>query len=256
MRKLIAFLVVAGIAISCKPGFATDPLPKGKSVVVLELFTSQGCSSCPPADRVLTKIGKDPDLAGRVIPLAYHVDYWDYIGWKDPFASELWSNRQRDYAHKAFETRRIYTPQIVINGRSHLVGSNASAVHQNIVKAAAAPNAAQISATRTPDGKGIKISATAVLGEDAAAPLRVVVVVYENKLTTRVTRGENTGRTLENDHIVRKLIGAGSVSGKAGSSVTVDTTVVLDPTWKAGNVGFVVMLQDPKSMAILGATSL
>ncbi len=256
MRLLIAFLVVAALVTSCKPSHAEDRVPKGESVVVVELFTSQGCSSCPPADKILTEIGSDPKLAGKVIALAYHVDYWDYIGWKDPFASELWSNRQRDYGNRAFQTRRIYTPQLVVNGSEHLVGSNRTAVNSSIAKASSTPALAKLAVTRTAGDGSIQISGTATLERMSAEPLQVVLVVYENKLTTRVTRGENTGRTLQNDHIVRKLVGAGKLSGASGTTVKVDTRVTLDPSWDAKNVGVVVLVQHPKTMAIVGAVGL
>lgn len=250
---MIAFLVVAGLVTGCKPSFAQ--VAHADAVVVLELFTSQGCSSCPPADRVLTAIGQDKARKGKVIALAYHVDYWDYIGWKDPFASELWSNRQRDYGQRAFDTRRIYTPQLVINGRSHLVGSNRSGVDDGIAKATATPAQASVTATTRTTQKGLKVSGTATLEKASESPVQVVVVVYENNITTRVTRGENTGRTLRNDHIVRRLVGAVKLSGQAGEPVAFDETIALDPAWKAENIGAVILVQDPKTMAILGAAA-
>ena len=100
------------------------PPKLGPNPVVVELFTSQGCSSCPPADALIREIAHDPALRGRVIPLAFHVDYWDQLGWRDPFSSAAYSARQADYASKAFHGGDIYTPQMVVNGREALVGSN------------------------------------------------------------------------------------------------------------------------------------
>jgi len=125
---LSVFAVLALFALTVSVlagGAAARALPGATSAsgpVVVELFTSQGCSSCPPADRLLSKLSRDPRLAGRVIPLAFHVDYWDYIGWRDPFASPRWSQRQKDYA-RVFRSNRIYTPQLVVSGSTEGVGS-------------------------------------------------------------------------------------------------------------------------------------
>jgi hypothetical protein len=96
---------------------AAAPAPEA-SPIIIELFTSQGCSSCPPADRLLKRLAGDP----RVIPLSFHVDYWNYIGWTDPFSSKRWSERQQGYA-RAFRSNRIYTPQLVVSGRTGASGS-------------------------------------------------------------------------------------------------------------------------------------
>ncbi|HUF18267.1 MAG TPA: DUF1223 domain-containing protein, partial [Thermoanaerobaculia bacterium] len=101
--------------------------------VVLELFTSQGCSSCPPADRLLTALGTERFAGGTVIPLAWHVDYWNRLGWSDPFSSAQWSARQREYA-RVMRSSQVYTPQLILNGRSQLVGSSERAVRTEIAR--------------------------------------------------------------------------------------------------------------------------
>jgi hypothetical protein len=126
---------------------AAPPAPAkaaARGPVVVELFTSQGCSSCPPADRLLSRLKRDPRLAGAVIPLAFHVDYWNHLGWSDPFSSQLWSRRQDAYAG-AFHSNRIYTPQVVINGRTECVGSDEAQVMRRIREALAAEPAGQVS---------------------------------------------------------------------------------------------------------------
>src|SRR6185369_16506868 len=106
---------------------SSQPMPLasrlGTTPVVVELFTSQGCSSCPPADELLGRIAHDPALRGHVIPLAFHVDYWDHLGWRDPFSSPEWSKRQLDYV-RAMELTGAYTPQAVVSGARELIGSN------------------------------------------------------------------------------------------------------------------------------------
>jgi hypothetical protein len=141
-KILLALLaVLAAFLLLSRPGDA-DPQRSGGPVVI-ELFTSQGCSSCPPADRLLTRLAQDSKLAGQVIPLSFHVDYWDYIGWQDPFASPRWSERQRQYG-RAFRSNRIYTPQLVVNGRTECVGSQEGVVRRQIEAALAAAPAGRV----------------------------------------------------------------------------------------------------------------
>ncbi len=130
---LAAFLMLRNSASSPAPAAAP---PAAGSVAVVELFTSQGCSSCPPADRLLSAIAAEPAFAGKVVPLAYHVDYWNYIGWQDPFSSADWSTRQKQYA-QAYDTNRIYTPQLVVNGTDEMTGSEERKVRSAIARALA-----------------------------------------------------------------------------------------------------------------------
>ena len=119
-------LVLILLAMLTTQGNAAEK-PDAAGVAVIELFTSQGCSSCPPADRLLSRLASDPRYAGKVIPLSFHVDYWNYIGWTDPFSSADFSQRQRAYAQRAFRSHRVYTPQVVVNGRDECVGSGENA---------------------------------------------------------------------------------------------------------------------------------
>ena len=131
----LSLLALALIAIAPRSG-AGEPGPSisGDRVAVVELFTSQGCSSCPPADRLLSKLARDPRYQGKVIPLSFHVDYWNSIGWTDPFSSNRWSERQRVYAGRVFHSNRIYTPQVVVNGRSECVGNSEGEVTGRIAR--------------------------------------------------------------------------------------------------------------------------
>jgi hypothetical protein len=168
--------------------------------VVVELFTSQGCSSCPPADKLL------PELAARpsVIALAFHVDYWDHLGWKDTFSSPRWSARQAAYAQVL--GGGPYTPQLVVNGRAHVVGSDRARALAAI-EAAARKSSVPVSVSARRDGAGVRVS--------YAVPARqpgdqVLIALAESGLSTPVPRGENRGRTLRNDFVVRDLVeGAG-----------------------------------------------
>jgi hypothetical protein len=230
----------------------------GGGPVVLELFTSQGCSSCPAADRLLTRLGEDPELLTRVLPLAYHVDYWNHIGWTDPFSSKRWSERQRRYA-RALGSNRLYTPQLVVDGRSDAVGSKEEEVYRLVRAALERPPAAavhlQLSAGGDPDALRAEVRARLERPPSPGAPggLEVLVVLYQKDLTTPVPRGENSGRTLENDYVVRRLERAGKLAGKAGAGLETAVTFALEPDWRRPDLGVVAFVQDPKTLAIHGA---
>ena len=159
----------------------------GTPQVVLELFTSQGCSSCPPADALLGELAKRPDT----IALAWHVDYWNNLGWKDPYASRQWTERQRDYARHLHD--EVYTPALVVNGAVIVVGSDRRAVLRAM---AATPAPMAVTLRRTPTG----LEAQANAWPDGASAL---FVAYDPDNTTAVPAGENAGRRLKEFQIVR-----------------------------------------------------
>ncbi|MEM6893905.1 MAG: DUF1223 domain-containing protein [Bacteroidota bacterium] len=165
--------------------------------VVLELFTSQGCSSCPPADKLLAQVQKQ--YPKEVLALSYHVDYWDYIGWKDPFGSSAYTKKQRAYNRK-FRENSNYTPQLVVNGKEHLVGSNARVLAQKLNEYGKQnlENKVTLSAVKKTAGKVDFMYA--VSGDLDEKLLRAVLVLDEK--TTWVQRGENRNRELQNSHVV------------------------------------------------------
>ncbi|MDX1996302.1 MAG: DUF1223 domain-containing protein [Thermoanaerobaculia bacterium] len=227
------------------------PEPAAGAVVILELFTSQGCSSCPPADRVLSALGNDPALAGRVLPLAFHVDYWNHIGWTDPFSSPEASARQRAYAD-AFDTGRIYTPQLVVGGTRECVGSNESAARELIAHALGRAPRGTVALTVKPDGRGFLVTAQASLVAGAPAA-ELLLAVVESGLETAVPRGENARRRLANDHVVRRFFTLGSLP--AGGSKTYEQRFDRAPEWRPEQLSVVAFLQDPESREILAAGS-
>jgi len=217
-------------------------------VVLVELFTSQGCSSCPPADEILSKLD-DPE----VIPLSFHVDYWNYIGWKDPFSNERWSKRQQLYAGVLGE-RRVYTPQLVIDGRTHVVGSRKADVNRAIAKAKKRKERVSLKATgfRLEDEHLVaRIEATA---QQLATETDVYVAVYENGLSTRVQRGENAGRKLANNGVVRELKRVMRVGADAEPWKSIKLPV--KKAWNRQKLGIVVFAVDVKSMAVDAAVRL
>ena len=176
---------------------------------VLELFTSQGCVSCPPADAILTKFSRRSDI----LALAYHVDYWDYIGWRDTFASPENTERQRDYA-KAFDTTMVYTPQLVINGSVQTVGSREKAIEKLIDTHDLPLNGSGATVQMRMEGNRMHIVADAEhLPPGSRMPV-LVFVIYGNEKTTAIDSGANSGHDLVNTHPVLSWRVLGMWSGK------------------------------------------
>jgi len=212
MRNILAgLLALAGVAIT------TPAMAEARSVVV-ELYTSQGCSSCPAADALLAKL----DKRDGVIALALHVDYWDYIGWKDVFGSPANTKRQKAYA-RAAGRRTIYTPQMVISGVGHVVGSKPMEVVDQIDAARAVDNGVTLSLTR--QGANVAINAVAVGNAVAAstssADLIVQLVRYEPQETVAITRGENAGLTIDYTNIVTEWRKIGTWDGVSALKMNV-----------------------------------
>jgi len=230
---------------------AAGPAPARPAAtpVVIELFTSQGCSSCPSADRLLSEIGSDRLLTGRVIPLAFHVDYWNRLGWADPFSSSAWSRRQGRYASRG----QVYTPQAVLNGTTEMVGSDEREMRRQIDRLSSVAPKAQVTLTLAVSGKD-SIEGRYDIATDASLPAErvdLMVAVAESGLVTAVPRGENGGRSLRNDFIVRSLTAGGSV--KRGERRSGSITLKLDPAWKRKDLQVVAFVQDPLGLGIWGA---
>ena len=197
---LAASLAVMGVV----PANATDiKRPTG----VIEMFTSQGCSSCPPADRVLSELAASEDT----LALAWHVDYWDYLGWKDTFASPSNSDRQRAYA-RAMSKRSIYTPQAVINGRVDVVGSRGNSVMSALAKHAGTESGLTVPIQAKISGDMLSIS---VDNSPEAKGATLWMVYFDRSRTVDVERGENRGRTLTYFNIVRSIEMIGMVNDNA-----------------------------------------
>ena len=176
----------------------------GQGPVLIELFTSQSCSSCPPADEYITELAKRDD----VIPLSFHVDYWNYLSWVDKFSSSANTQRQRNYA-QALKLRSLYTPQAVINGRFQTTGSKRKQIEELIKLAKQKQNPIEI--TSKDLGKEIEIS----IGTKAnTGKLDILLISYDSQQTTKVTAGENRGRTLTSTNIVKEVAKLGTWDGK------------------------------------------
>ena len=249
--SLVASAVVGAIVISIGISVHAQqqPLEKrfGPYPVVVELFTSQGCSSCPPADELLRSIVRNPVLRGRVFPLAFHVDYWNHLGWRDPFSSAYWSRRQMFYV-RAMRLQSAYTPQAVIDGTKQLVGSNAAEL-ASTVEAESKENRPAGTLRIALARNGSNVNAT--IHADVApskSDIDVMLAIVQDEATTKVESGENGGRTLVNPAIVRRLVHAGTIRSGA-----FDKTVTLP--LDADRIGAVVFLQEHDTLAIRGAAS-
>jgi hypothetical protein len=241
-------VLAAAVALSLSGGRQT-PAPAPVSVV-LELFTSEGCSSCPPADQLLSKLSQGQPVAGvQIIPLGMHVTYWDQLGWKDPASLPMATERQEDYG-RVFGSDRVYTPQAVIDGAEELIGSDEAGLKRAIAKAAKQPHA---HLTMRPVVDGATFTAEVTIAELPAAanePMALKIVLTESGLETVVKRGENGGRTLRHDAVVRAMFG-----GAAASARLVTARAQLRPEWRRDQMRAVAFLQGKKTQRIWGAAS-
>lgn len=204
--------------------------PAAQPVVVLELFTSQGCSSCPPADRVLAELTQQAARSGQAVyGLSFHVDYWDRLGWKDPFSSKQFTDRQRQY-DRALKTQ-TYTPQLVINGRENVIGGQRGRIEQAIQTIQKQPASAFIGVDGSVARAGEQVVVNYTLS--TSGPYRVNVALVQREARTAIDTGENGGRMLVNTNVVRqfKTVEQSAPSGRVSlpfpADVKPDQTAVL-----------------------------
>jgi hypothetical protein len=224
--------------------------------VVVELFTSEGCSSCPPADQLLKKLSEEPKVHGaEIIALEEHVDYWDHLGWKDPYSSADFTERQEEYSH-ILENGSVYTPQMVIDGQNEVIGSRTSEALAVIQKAASQPKLEiQISAGASSENNkaafDIKITKIAALPDTKDIDLWVAIT--EKDLSSDVKAGENSGEHLQHGPVVRRIQKLESFRGPSDHQA--HAAVKLDTSWRRENLNFVVFTTDKHSHKITGAAA-
>jgi hypothetical protein len=228
-------LAALGVSLLVTPAAAET-----KSPVVVELFTSQGCSSCPPAEAFLGELAKRPD----VLALEFHVDYWDYIGWKDPFGAREHVDRQHGYGARLGQ-RYVYTPQMVINGQTHEVGSKRYLVEKKIeiVRNTAAPGPT-VTLERVGDEVRVRVN-----GDKTDEAYDIFFVTFDAKHETKILRGENRGQTLVNTNIVRAFDRVGQWSGKP-------VELMVSLAGKKGDGGCAVIVQAAKHGPIVASALL
>ncbi len=243
-----AALVISGIMTAAPASTTIRP----RTPVLLELFTSEGCSSCPPADRLLESLDKDQPVSDAdLIVLSEHVDYWNHDGWSDPYSAPLFSQRQLEYARQ-LRLEEVYTPQLVVDGASELVGSNEQAARSAIARATAHGKLLAIElsdAARSDDHVSFHLSIPKVkdANETSAA---VFVAVADERDRSQVSRGENAGKALQHVAVVRALKQIGTV-GETSSSKEIS---VAFPSRQAGHIRIVVFAQDMKSHRVIGVS--
>jgi hypothetical protein len=200
---------------------------------VVELFTSQGCSSCPPADKIIGELARDPS----VIALSMPIDYWDYLGWKDTLADARFSARQKAYSHVRGD-RDVYTPQVVVNGAAHVIGSDRAGIEGAIKETRKADAVMSVPVTMSLSGKQINVSVAAGKAPNAAHG-EIWICSVSNAVPILIGRGENRGREITYYNVVRNLLKVGDWNGSSGS-----WTVPLENISHEGIDAAVVYLQD------------
>jgi hypothetical protein len=246
MKTTLTVLLLACLGPAALVPAAAAPTCTAQSgerrAVLLELYTSEGCDSCPPADRRLSQWKTQAGLAGRLVPLAFHVDYWDRLGWSDRYASPQFTQRQYAMAGLA-RSRSVYTPQFLRNGRDWRSGDGPLDGVADLPAGAAI--ALELDAAR---GGQLEVSGTVTATKPGS---EVWLALYENNLESQVRAGENSGKTLRHDYVVRRLIGPLAPSREGRLSLR--QQIVLDAGWKVADLGLVVFVQDRSSGEILQA---
>ncbi len=226
-----------------------------RTPVLVELFTSEGCSSCPPADRFLQKLDQQPTPGADMIVLSEHVDYWNHIGWKDPFSSHFFSERQSAYA-KRFGLDSVYTPQMVVDGTSEFVGSDSARAQGVFETATRRPKIdVQVSAVSFERHTLRAHLATGPLDDSYNVPAAdAYVAIALNHAQSQVSGGENAGHQLTHVAVVRSLFKIGEL--KRGQTLSQDVSLNLEPSADPGSLRLIAFLQEPHQGRILGATRL
>jgi hypothetical protein len=243
---LLAGLLVV-VALAAAP-HAAPPTP-----VIVELFTSEGCSDCPPADVLLQKlIDTQPQAGIEVIGLGQHVDYWDRLGWKDRFSSAALTDRQRTYSAR-FGNDSIYTPQMVVNGRAEFVGSDAAAARRALEKSLNTPHGTIRLAidSQAPAAIVVSVQVTDLPPFAKGDHADVVLAVTEDRLQSDVKRGENRGHVLTHAAVVRYM----ATVGDAGSAIP-RAEVPLASDWQREHLKLVAFVQERQGRAILASAAL
>jgi len=249
MKLILAFAAIAGLAVAQSHD--------SRVPVIVELFTSEGCSSCPAADHLLDRLDRSQPFSGvHIIALEEHVDYWNNLGWKDPFSAALYRVRQNDYAARVFQTDNIYTPQMIVNGQAGFSGGDGLRAQTEITRAAQV----QISVVDLKTALNATDSNLVDLTVDVSLPKtgklhnsNVYLAVTESGLTTNVGAGENSGRRLAHAPVVRSFGVIGKLDQKGTNTGHITNTLRLPADWQRANLRAVVFVQERDSYKITGA---
>ena len=254
---VLAFAVSGVILLSMLTERAVaTPAQAHRTPVLVELFTSEGCSSCPPADDFLIRLDKEQPVPGaEIIAISEHVDYWNRLGWADPFSSAAFSDRQHQYA-RALGTNQMYTPQMVVDGRTEFIGSQEGKARREIAQAVQAPKAKVGLVKGSAHPHDDLISVQVSVGQLPRITLNdtgeVWLAITEGELSTDVRRGENAFRTLQHTGVVRRMELLRALEAGHAEGFTAEFTVSLAPEWKRQNLRAVVFIQERVSRRVLG----
>ncbi len=218
--------------------YAGDPIVVSsgpKQTAVVELYTSEGCSSCPPADRWLSRLIEAPRDELDVLALAFHVDYWDYLGWKDRFSSADYTSRQRQLGANNLQ-RTIYTPEFFVNGMEARGSNN---ILEKIQQANQQIAPLNLKLTVSRDKSSLVLELHSLGDRDTIGQVHHRYLVYENKLSTEVKRGENSGETLNHEQVVRYMSSAENLQQQNHHRIAID------PDWNPENIGVAVLVTSP-----------
>lgn len=261
MRLLASIILTVSFATSCQglpdAWTSSGDGPTSATTVLVELFTSEGCSSCPPADDVLSDlIQRQPIENVTVIGLGEHVDYWDRLGWRDPFSSSIFTSRQSEYEARVFRSGSIYTPQVVVDGRFQAVGSDRAAVDGAIADAARLQKVAVTLRTASNSATAVRVDITVDVPSASPAndALDVMVGIVQHGLVTNVQRGENSGRRLRHSAVARALTTVGTIN-PADRTFSRTVSVPLEATWKKSDLQAVAFVQERATRHIVGAAT-
>lgn len=248
---MIRLICAAWLLLSCVGSHAEEPqVLKASSpshrVAFLELYTSEGCSSCPPADRFFSELKASVYDEQQLIPLAFHVTYWDYIGWQDRFGDRSHDRRQRRQAQMAASSS-VYTPQFMMNGYDYRHTDTIN----NLVNTINTLKAEMKIHLEVASGKAGELQVGVATEQADDEKRHLWLAVYENNLQSQVDDGENEGALLKHDYVVRRLVGPFSINGKNDE---INTVVGLHSEWKRRDLGVVAFVQKADSSEVLQAT--
>jgi hypothetical protein len=253
---------VENTALIASATLTREPNTGTRAAIVVELFTSEGCSSCPPADALLTQLDQASPVNGaEIIVLSEHVDYWNYIGWTDPFSSPKFSARQQAYAEVFRRTGgrgEAYTPQMVVDGQFEFIGSYPSRAREAIAKAANSPKASvKITpvAQAKPGALSLRVEVSGLPPLSANDQAEIWLALTENNLASNVIRGENSRRKLPHNGVTRELRALGKFA-PVQQSFAAETSVSLAANWKRADLRAIAFVQEQGQRRILGAASL
>jgi hypothetical protein len=246
----LALLAVHVKSHAASPEISLNTSPS--SVAIVELFTSEGCSSCPPADSLLSQINLKQTNAGQlIVGISEHVTYWNNLGWKDPYSSPLFTDRQNVYASR-LSPEGSYTPQMVLNGRDQFVGSDGSALERALRDDARREHIALHIVSSTPTSEGIDVKFGFV--GSPSKPLDIIAVLADDADRSNVLRGENSGRLLQHVAVARSMTRVATAREDGEQSVHVSFPEGFSASTGAGH-HLILFAQEPHQGAILGATT-